>query len=39
MRKAGLLDDDGNVIDKHSDDKRWPMRKAGSLDDEGSGID
>ncbi|MHA1664149.1 MAG: hypothetical protein ACTSVR_12935 [Candidatus Thorarchaeota archaeon] len=26
MRKAGLLDDDGNVIDKPSDDKRWPVR-------------
>ncbi|MCJ7818134.1 MAG: tetratricopeptide repeat protein [Candidatus Thorarchaeota archaeon] len=26
MRKAGLLDDDGNVIDKHSDDESWPMR-------------
>ncbi len=26
MRKAGLLDDDGNVIDKQPDDKRWPVR-------------
>jgi tetratricopeptide (TPR) repeat protein len=26
MRKAGLLDDDGNVIDKATDDKRWPVR-------------
>lgn len=26
MRKAGLLDDDGNVIDKSPDDKRWPVR-------------
>ncbi|TFG32416.1 tetratricopeptide repeat protein [Candidatus Thorarchaeota archaeon] len=26
MRKAGLLDDDGNVIDKPTDDKRWPVR-------------
>lgn len=24
MRKAGLLDDDGNVIEKHDDDTRWP---------------
>jgi tetratricopeptide (TPR) repeat protein len=39
MRKAGLLDDDGNVIDKQSDDKRWPMRKAESLDDDGNVID
>ena len=27
MRKAGLLDDDGNVIEKHDDDTRWPVRK------------
>ena len=26
MRKAGLLDDEGNVIEKQSDDKRWPVR-------------
>jgi len=39
MRKAGLLDDDGNVIDKPEDDKRWPMRKVGSLDDDGNDID
>jgi len=39
MRKAGLLDDDGNVIDKHPDDKRWPMRKTESLDDNGNSID
>ena len=26
MRKAGLLDDDGNPIDKATDDKRWPVR-------------
>lgn len=26
MRKAGLLDDEGNVIDKATDDKRWPVR-------------
>ncbi len=24
MRKAGLLDNDGNVIEKHEDDTRWP---------------
>ncbi len=24
MRKAGLLDSDGNVIEKHDDDTRWP---------------
>jgi tetratricopeptide (TPR) repeat protein len=27
MRKAGMLDDDGNVIDKPEDDTRWPVRK------------
>jgi tetratricopeptide (TPR) repeat protein len=27
MRKAGMLDDEGNVIDKEPDDKRWPVRK------------
>ncbi|MFW9844005.1 MAG: hypothetical protein ACFFEV_05480 [Candidatus Thorarchaeota archaeon] len=27
MRKAGLLDDEGNVINKQLDDKRWPVRK------------
>ena len=27
MRKAGLLDNDGNVIEKHEDDTRWPVRK------------
>jgi len=27
MRKAGLLDDEGNVIDKPEDDTRWPVRK------------
>ncbi len=26
MRKAGMLDDEGNVIEKESDDKRWPVR-------------
>lgn len=26
MRKAGLLDDEGNVIEKPTDDKRWPVR-------------
>ena len=26
MRKAGLLDEEGNVIDKPTDDKRWPVR-------------
>ncbi|MGY5873591.1 MAG: hypothetical protein RTV72_15185 [Candidatus Thorarchaeota archaeon] len=27
MRKAGMLDDEGNVIDKPQDDTRWPVRK------------
>ena len=27
MRKAGLLDSDGNFIEKHEDDTRWPVRK------------
>ena len=27
MRKAGMLDEEGNVIDKQPEDKRWPVRK------------
>jgi len=26
MRKAGMLDDEGNVIERQPDDKRWPVR-------------
>jgi len=26
MRKAGMLDDEGNVIEKQPNDKRWPVR-------------